>query len=27
VMVEYKYMDGARFQPSADELKKLRSSE
>ena len=25
VMVDYKYMDGARFQPTADELKKLRA--
>jgi len=25
VMVDYKYMDGARFQPSAEELKKLRA--
>lgn len=24
VMVEYKYMDGTRFQPSSDEVKKLR---
>jgi len=25
VMVDYRYMDGARFQPSAEELKKLRA--
>ena len=25
VMVDYKYMDGAAFQPSADEVKKLRA--
>ncbi|MEI6768678.1 MAG: ABC transporter substrate-binding protein, partial [Betaproteobacteria bacterium] len=25
VMVDYRYMDGARFQPSSDEVKKLRA--
>jgi len=27
VMVDYKYMDGARFQPSNDEIKKLRPAD
>ena len=27
VMVDYKYMDGARFQPTIEEVKKLRPAD